>query len=74
MVSKHFFLLSPGDENEGGDLNEKNNDDRVLGNEQTNDLKENDKHKKTVLDKVKDALQDWSNDDQHDQDFDDTRP
>lgn len=74
MSSKHLFLYSPGGENEGGSFTLENNDDKVLGNEQSDDLKDKNIPKKTVLDKVKDALQDWSNDDQQDQAFDDTRP
>jgi len=35
--------------------------------------KEEDSEKKSFGEKVHDALQEWSNDDQHDQEFDDTR-
>lgn len=76
MISKHFFLRSPGGENEGSDLTAGNNDndEKTAGAGQPADVTQEKTHKKTVIDKVKDALQDWSNDDRQDQAFDDTRP
>lgn len=73
MISKHFFLRSPGGENEGN-FTADNNDDKASGTDQSANSTENDTHKKTIIDKVKEALQDWSNDDRQDQAFDDTRP
>ncbi len=74
MISKNFFLRNPGGENEGSGLTADNYDDKASDTEQSAHLPENDTHKKTIIDKVKDALQDWSNDDRQDQAFDDTRP
>ena len=37
------------------------------------DAKEEEKHHKTVMEKIREALHDWSNKDEQDQEFDDTR-
>ena len=66
-------MRSPGGENEGGSLAANNNDIKIE-NEESSNLKEEGKEKKTVIDKVRDALKDWANDDKRDQEFDDTRP
>ncbi|MDB5247368.1 MAG: hypothetical protein JWQ40_1762 [Segetibacter sp.] len=67
VQSKSFFMFSPGGENEDGGIPGTNEPEEVIGQEQ-------EAHKKTFSEKVHDALQDWSNDDQADQDFDDTQP
>jgi hypothetical protein len=74
MISAHLFLRSPGGENEGSSVTADNNDDKTSGNEPSADLTEKSTHKKNIIEKVRDALQDWSNADRHDQAFDDTRP
>lgn len=68
---KNLLMRSPGGGNEGGNITSNNNDDRKTGSEQFSDTKE---EKKPFLEKIKDALQDWSNDDQREQDIDNSRP
>ncbi len=69
---KNFFLYSPGSESEGGNLNE-SKDDKKTDNPASSLEKEEGNEKKPLIEKIRDALQDWSNEDQHDQNFDDTR-
>ena len=69
ITIRHHFLYSPGGENEGGsipDQNEKTTEPVPVNNDE-------EKHQKPLGEKIKEALQDWSNKDQADQDFDDTR-
>lgn len=65
-------MYSPDSRNEGGN-NTINNNDTKNESSETFNVKEEDK-KKSFAEKIHDALQDWSNDDQRDQKFDDTRP
>ncbi|MEO6228989.1 MAG: hypothetical protein ABJB11_09765 [Ferruginibacter sp.] len=69
MTYLNKLLYAPGGAQEGGANTPKNEDD------QQDKLKENPDHEdhKTLGEKVKEALQDWSNKDQQDLDFDDTR-
>jgi hypothetical protein len=69
---KNFFMRSPGGENEGGgnasdDANKENSTDENAAHA------EEKPHEKGILGKIKDALRDWSEKDQQDQAFDDTR-
>jgi hypothetical protein len=65
------LLRCPGGENEGGGTDQKNEEVKS-GNEQSGAA---DKPKeKGFIDKVKDALRDWSNDDKMDQQIDDATP
>ncbi|MES2431014.1 MAG: hypothetical protein V4556_08755 [Bacteroidota bacterium] len=66
---RKFYISSPGGEN--GSSNTSGNSN---ANDQT-DKDSNDKKKedKPFLQKVKEALQDWSNKDEMDTEFDDTR-
>ena len=63
---KTHFIYSPGDENENGN----NSADKKDDSEEPAKPKE----KKSFLKKIKDALQDWSNDDKREQDFDEKSP
>ncbi len=65
------LMRFPGDENEGGGIDPKNEEVKtgVLLPDAIDKPKE-----KGIIDKVKDALQDWSNDDQVEQDIDDATP
>ena len=74
MLSKHFFFRSPAGENEGSNVTADNNDKKAAGIDQAAGVTKKNTHKKTIIDKVRDALQDWSNDDRQDQAFDDTQP
>ena len=68
---KNFFMRSPGGENEGG-----NNSDDAGKEENKNEnaaQPEEKPHEKGILGKIKEALRDWSEKDQQDQAFDDTR-
>ena len=66
---KNQFIYNPGGENEGS---AKPNDSQAKKDGEEEVIKPNDE--KTVVDKIKDALQDWSNDDKRETDFDDTYP
>ncbi len=66
------FLRCPGGENEGTGTDPK--DEEVNTGELQPDASDTPKEKKGFLAKVKDALRDWSNDDQQDQDADDSTP
>ena len=64
-------MRSP-DGNVGVGEKSNNNDDKKINKSQ--DLLKKEEEDKTVSEKIHDALQDWSNGDQRDQEFDDTRP
>ncbi len=72
LQSPKNFMRSPGSENEGGNITPINDD--KTGNKPSSDSKEDNNKKKPFLKKIKDALQDWSNNDQREQQIDDTRP
>jgi hypothetical protein len=74
MVLKNFLTRSPGGEDEGGSFTSNINDDDTKVNEESLHVKEEDKEKKPFPEKLREALQDWSNDDQKDQDIDDSTP
>lgn len=65
------LMRSPGGEDEGGSTDPKNEEIKAddLQQDSTDIPKE-----KGFIAKVKDALRDWSNDDQKDQDEDDATP
>jgi hypothetical protein len=67
------FLRYPGGENEGGGT-EPNNEEVKAGDQQPDSADGTHHEKKGFIDKVKDALRDWSNDDQQDQAIDDATP
>lgn len=67
---ENFFMRNPGGENEGGSAAADQNKD--ASKETAEDAAEG-KHEKGFIDKIKDALKDWSAQDQQQQDFDDTR-
>ena len=66
---KAHFMYSPGGENESNTT--PNNDDKKDKAEQTPKPKT---EEKSILKKIKDALQDWSNDDKREQEFDENSP
>lgn len=65
------LMRLPGGESEGGGTAPKNEEVKTgdLQPDTTDPAKE-----KGIIDKVKDALQDWSNDDQQEQEIDDATP
>ena len=72
MIHLPKLMYNPGGENDGAspaplDANEKENS---VDNTESNT---GDKVPKTFMEKVKEALHDWSNKDEQDQKFDDTR-
>ena len=73
---KNFIkiIYSPGGENESGNTASDNKkdqqEDQQEGAQKTPVNKE---EHKTVVQKIKDALRDWSNKDEADQEFDDTK-
>lgn len=69
---KNPFIYSPGPGNEGGSTPEK---DKETEKEEAriSENKEEPHEHKPLAEKIKEVLQDWSNEDQADQDFDDTR-
>jgi hypothetical protein len=66
---KSNFIYSPGGENEEGTTHN-NNEQKKDGTENVPQPKE----EKSFLKKIKDALQDWSNDDKRESDFDERSP
>lgn len=71
QILKQLFFYTPGGENEkaGGSSSSENTD----ASKATDDKIEGEHHEKGIIGKIKDALRDWSKDDQAQQDFDDTR-
>jgi len=63
------FMYNPGGENETGSTSSENN--KKEENIPHNPDKK--KEHKSLIDKIKEALHNWSNKDQQDQQFDDTR-
>lgn len=70
---KNIFLYSPGGGEESG--SDTSVDKDLLKETTADGAKENlpEEEDKSLGEKIKEALQDWSNKDQQDQDFDDTR-
>ncbi|MEJ7586364.1 MAG: hypothetical protein WKI04_02260 [Ferruginibacter sp.] len=68
MTYLNKLFLSPGGETEGGNINPDNEENNVIPV-----LQEDDQKDKPIIEKIKEALQDWSNKDEQDQEFDDTR-
>ncbi|MCP9749416.1 hypothetical protein [Ferruginibacter sp. HRS2-29] len=71
LQSFSFFKRFPGGENEGGGAASKNQAAQSTDSTSDKTPKEGEKG---FIDKVKDALQDWSNEDQAEQDLDDRTP
>lgn len=69
---KNFIkiIYSPGGENESGNNASDNKEDQQEDAQKTPVNKE---EHKTVVQKIKDALRDWSNKDEADQEYDDTK-
>ncbi len=69
---KNFIkiIYSPGGENESGNSASDNKEDQQEDAQKTSVNKE---EHKTVVQKIKEALRDWSNKDEADQEFDDTK-
>lgn len=69
---KNFIkiIYSPGGENESGNIASDNKKDQQEDAQKTPVNKE---EHKTVVQKIKDALRDWSNKDEADQEYDDTK-
>lgn len=70
LQQKSIFIFSPGGENDGGNIGSNINDEGKTSDEISSESTE----KPSLMKKIKDALQDWSNDDQREQQIDDTRP
>ncbi len=73
IQSAKIFMRSPGGENEGANITANNDDDKKTDQQSSHSKEENNK-KKPFFKKIKDALQEWSNNDQREQQIDDTRP
>jgi len=71
MTTYKVFFFSPGGDPGGGN-SENSSDLEESGEQNTSSTNTNDDDK-TVGEKIREALQDWSNKDQQDQDFDDTQ-
>ena len=65
------LMYYPGGENEGGGTDSKN--EEAQADDQLQDASAKPKQK-GFMEKVKDALKDWSNEDQREQDIDDATP
>lgn len=73
MTHLKQFIYSPGGENESGNKPSNDTEDQKDNIEKPSETKEEGKEHKTVMEKIKEALHDWSNKDERDQEFDDTR-
>lgn len=73
MIHLRKFIYSPGGENESSNNTSNSNEDQKGSSPQTPENKEEGKEHKTVIQKLKEALKDWSNKDERDQEFDDTK-
>ena len=70
---KNPFIYIPGGENENGGAAPNDKNEQEKEKIETPDVKEETEEEKPLGEKIKEALQDWSNKDQADQNFDDTR-
>jgi hypothetical protein len=70
---KNYFIYSPGAENENGNTGVNSNEQKTGNAEKTPVRTEVKKKNKSFFRRIKEALQDWSNGDQRQQEFDDTR-
>ena len=75
MIHLIKLIYNPGGENESSNMAPRNEDLKENSIEKTENIESNDTNKdhKTFMEKVKEALHDWSNKDEQDQKFDDTR-
>jgi isochorismate synthase EntC len=71
MINFIKIMYSPGGENESSNSASNNKDDQGKDSKGAPEKKE--EEHKTVVQKIKDALKDWSNKDEADQEFDDTK-
>ena len=71
MTHYRALFFSPGGDPGGG--NSENSSKPEETDDQNTSSTNTDEDDKTVGEKIREALQDWSNKDQQDQDFDDTR-
>jgi hypothetical protein len=70
--TSNSLMSFPGGENEGGSTEPKNED--VKADDLQLDATDAAPKEKGIIDKLKDALKEWSNDDQQEQDIDDATP
>ena len=70
---KNPFIYFPGGENENGGAIPDDKTEQEKEAIENPVVKEETEEEKPLGEKIKEALQDWSNKDQADQDFDDTR-
>ena len=75
MIHLIKLIYNPGGENESGSSASRNEDLKENSIEKNENIESNigNKDTKTFMEKVKEALHDWSNKDEQDQKFDDTR-
>ena len=66
---KNHFIYNPGGENEGRTTPIDNEDKKDSADDAAKP-----KEEKSFVKKIKDALQDWSNDDKRENDFDERSP
>ena len=66
------FMLYPGGEHESDNIASKNPDKEAESSKNRDDKKTK-KGRKSFVEKIKEALQDWSNKDERDLEYDDTR-
>ena len=70
LHQKNLFFYNPGGENDNDGIGANINDESKTAGRISSETKE----KPSLLKKIKDALQDWSNDDQREQQIDDKTP
>ena len=73
MTNLYNFLYSPGGKNGNGNTDFRGNESQTDNSTETSEIKEENKGEKPIIEKIREALQDWSNKDEADQEYDDTR-
>ena len=73
MLNSTIFFHYPGGENENAASTSFSTENQHTSNSPNDESNPDQKEHKTVIEKIKEALQDWSDKDERDQAFDDTR-
>ena len=73
MTYTQNFMYYPGGEHESDNTASQNPADKEADSSKNPEDKKTEKGHKSVVEKIKDALQDWSNKDESDLEYDDTR-
>jgi hypothetical protein len=73
MTNLNYFMFGPGGEHESGKTSSQKPEDNMVDPAKNPEGKEDKEVHKSIKEKIKEALQDWSNKDERDQEYDDTK-